>query len=317
MGLFDWYPFIRRKGFNPALLYYTLLASIETVGRRRLDVLGTCFSTIKDSYTKHSPEIAHEKLMREIERYGTTDNMTLYIDGPQAVEKMWTAQTREAKREKAMVRLDGNLDAFASRMNNGLRMKKQQFIAIKKDLGLSFYWSLESRAEFVEYMRDLGWTVVFCDTEADVRLARDAEPGDVIISRDSDMLGYANIKTIWRPVSKSLILVYNMSDVLKAIGLSRNQLTALAVVSRNDYQRNIYSLGPATNLGIIKKIEDSRRIVATYLSDSKVLSRNEQQETFQNSMRVFIDMVQTPVMMQAPTEDGSLSPPAQDRLRKL
>ncbi|KAG0349941.1 hypothetical protein BGX24_008283, partial [Mortierella sp. AD032] len=52
----------------------------------------------------------------------------------------------------------------------------------------------------------------------------------------------------------------------------------------------------------------SRRIVATYLSDSKVMSRNERQETFQNSMRVFIDMVQTPVMMQAPTEDGSLPP---------
>lgn len=219
--------------------------------------MGTCFSTVKDAYSKHSHKVAHGILRREIERYGTTDDMTLYIDGPQAVEKMWTAHTRQAKREKAMVQLEGSLDAFASRMNNGFRMKKQYFIDIKKGLGLSFYWSLESRAKFVDYMRELGWIVVFCDTEADVRLARDAEPGDVIISEDSDMLGYANIKTIWRPVSKSLILVYNMSDVLKTIGLSCSQLTALAVVSRNDYQRNIYSLGPATNFGVIQRIKDT------------------------------------------------------------
>ncbi|KAF9144409.1 hypothetical protein BGX30_012867 [Mortierella sp. GBA39] len=57
-------------------------------------------------------------------------------------------------------------------------------------------------------------------------------------------------------------------DVLATLGVSRTQLTALAVVSRNDYHKNIYPLGPTTNFSIIKSIgssPDARKIVTAYL----------------------------------------------------
>jgi hypothetical protein len=180
--------------------------------------------------------------------------MSLYLDGPQAVEKSATAETRESKRLKAIEKLSGRLDIFEARIDEGSRIRKQQYINIKKDLGSSFYWSLESRLDFAEHMRGQEWIVVVCDTEADVRIARDAQPDDITISGDSDMLGYANIHTLWRPVSKSVILVYFLPDMLKTIGLSRAQLTALAVVSKNDYQGNIKGLGPASNFGVIKRL---------------------------------------------------------------
>jgi 5'-3' exonuclease len=77
---------------------------------------------------------------------------------------------------------------------------------------------------------------------------------DVVISADSDMLAYASTSTLWRPMSRDQFLVYKLSDVLRELGLSRAQLTALAIVSSNDYNKNIYSLGPATNYSIIKTL---------------------------------------------------------------
>ncbi|KAF9141756.1 hypothetical protein BGX30_004171, partial [Mortierella sp. GBA39] len=254
MGLFDWFPFIRRKGYDPVQLYHTAIGSLLTTGRRRFDVLGSCFPAIRDAYSKHPQKEAHKILQKEIERYGTSTNMSLYLDGPQAVEKSATAEARESKRQKAIEKLSDSLDTFEMRINTGSRVRKRHYDDIKKGLGSSFYWSLDSRKDFAQHMTEQGWIAEVCDTEADVKIARDAQPGDIIISGDSDMLGYANIHTLWRPVSKSAILVYSLPDILKTIGFSRAQLTALAVVSKNDYQRNIKGLGPASNFGVIKKI---------------------------------------------------------------
>ncbi|KAH7053611.1 hypothetical protein BKA57DRAFT_502069 [Linnemannia elongata] len=200
MGLFNWFPFIRKKGYNPVLLYHTILASTTTTGQRRFDVLGTSFHTIRNAYSKHTQDVANRILQKEVERFGNHLNMTLYINGPQPVEKASTAQVREAP-----------------------------------NLGSAFYWSLASRQHFTEYMRGLGWTVILCNTEADISIAQDSQPGDIVISSDSDMMAYASVQTLWRPVSHDLLLVCSMPDVLKTIEFTRNQLTALAIVSRNDY----------------------------------------------------------------------------------
>jgi len=342
MGLFDWHPFTRRKGYDPVLLYHSNLARITT-GERRCDVMGTCFRVIREAYSNHPQEIANEILRKHIERFGNKFNMVLYIDGPQAEEKRSTAQVREMGRAKALGRVEASIDTFESRIDSGLRIRKQHFIDVKKGLGASFYWRLASREHFAEYMRGLGWVVKVCTTEADVAIAQDAQPGDITISADSDMLGYASVVTLWRPVSRNLILVYSLPDLLATIGLSRTQLTALAVVSRNDYQRNINSLGPSTNYGVIKAIGDRpgkallktkyiyigilvnlyslvliatafffsslqidpREIVSAYLTDSKVVTKNTYHETFAMSIRVFVEYQQTqiePVILQQPSQ---------------
>ncbi|KAF9102364.1 hypothetical protein BGX30_009321, partial [Mortierella sp. GBA39] len=118
MGLFNWYPFIRRMGYNPVLLYTTILASLTTTGRRRFDVLGTCYRTIKDAYSNHPQDIANRILQKEVERYGNHLIMSLYIDGPQAVEKENTAKTREETRDKALDRTKKSLDTFEERLGD-------------------------------------------------------------------------------------------------------------------------------------------------------------------------------------------------------
>lgn len=64
---------------------------------------------------------------------------------------------------------------------------------------------------------------------------------------------------MWRPVVKRdefKVLEYNKVSVLAQIGLSTTKFTALASVSSNDYNKNIPSLGIATNYKIIKDLPD-------------------------------------------------------------
>ncbi|OAQ23058.1 hypothetical protein K457DRAFT_25436 [Linnemannia elongata AG-77] len=139
MGLFNWFPFIRKKGYNPVLLYHTILTSTTTTGQRRFDVLGTSFHTIRNAYSKHTQDVANRILQKEVERFGNHLNMTLYIDGPQPVEKASTAQVREAARMKALDKPSTSLETFETRMVADLRIRKQHFISIRKNLGSAFY----------------------------------------------------------------------------------------------------------------------------------------------------------------------------------
>jgi hypothetical protein len=83
-----------------------------------------------------------------------------------------------------------------------------------------------------------------------VAIVIDATPGDIIITCDSDMLAYESIYTLWQPVSNDM----TTPELLLALGITRTQFTALAVVSRNDYNRNIRTLGPTSNFSIVRSI---------------------------------------------------------------
>ncbi|KAG0274828.1 hypothetical protein BGZ96_004069 [Linnemannia gamsii] len=247
--------------------------------------------------------------------------MTLYIDGGQAEEKINTAKTRDAARQKALDKTEGSLNVFETRLNGGKRIKKRHFTDVKAGFKSAFYWSLPSRQEYANYMRHLGWTVVVARTEADLAIALDAGETDIIISKDSDMLAYQSVKTLWRPTSNNLILVYKIPDILATLGISRTQLTALAVVSKNDYHGNIYSLGPATNFSIIKEIgprPDAREIISAYLAHGQVLVKNTKEERFHNSIRVYVLLQQNRVEpLFQESQARQLFRGLQDRFREL
>ena len=180
MGLAGWYPFIRKKGYNPHRLSKSVILKNPS-SQRHLDVLGTLFRTISNAYASNPPYIAHLILQNEIERYGTPENLVLYLDGPPAEEKRTTTDLRDKARLKALDDLGGNLDTFDTKLSESSRIVKQLHIAISKGFQKSFY---------------------------DVPIfARAAKDGDIVISGDSDIMAYQSITTVWRPVSNDLILV--------------------------------------------------------------------------------------------------------------
>ncbi|KAG0313897.1 hypothetical protein BGZ97_009797, partial [Linnemannia gamsii] len=76
------------------------------------------------------------------------------------------------------------------RMENKLRLRKRHFPDVRSGLSSSFYWSLESREDFAKHMASTGCSIRDVATEADVAIAIEAQPGDVIILADLDMLAY-------------------------------------------------------------------------------------------------------------------------------
>jgi hypothetical protein len=253
MGLKDMFPFLQKKKYDPVALYLSTLTTIST-NRRVMDVLGTCYMTIRNSYSHNPDNVAHGILEKAISRFGSSQGMILVIDGDQALEKRGTALERELIRTKALDRTTASLETLETRVATGQRLRKSHFGKVRSGLASSFYWSKEHWAGFAQYMRGKGWIVLIADTEADVAIAIEAQPGDIVISGDSDMLAYNTINTLWRPVSGGLVLVYFIPTLLRSLGITRSQLTALAIVSKNDYGKNIFSLGPATNYEIIKSI---------------------------------------------------------------
>ncbi|KAI7817099.1 hypothetical protein BC939DRAFT_18718 [Gamsiella multidivaricata] len=94
------------------------------------------------------------------------------------------------------------------------------------------------------------------------------------------MLIYKNVRTIWRPISRRRFLVYDIPEVLAALGIIRDQLTVLDLVSHNDYNRNIYGLGRATDFSIIKELDggDTMSMTTKYLADTRVVLKNTESQ---------------------------------------
>ncbi|KAF9116080.1 hypothetical protein BGX30_006072, partial [Mortierella sp. GBA39] len=135
MGLFDWYPFIRKKGYNPTVLYQSVLASLTT-GTRRFDVMANCFPVIQRTYSNYNlpQDVAHKILENDIKRSGNPLNMHLYIDGGQAVEKENTTKARDETRHKALDRTEKSIKVFEERLNDNLRVRKRHFTDVKAGL---------------------------------------------------------------------------------------------------------------------------------------------------------------------------------------
>ncbi|KAF9357624.1 hypothetical protein BGX26_003415 [Mortierella sp. AD094] len=238
-------------------------------------------------------EVAHAIVLKEVSKLGTCANSTLYLDGGPSNEKRETQIRREEAREKALYQAKEAISELQLKVEKKTRAGKQMFRNIEKNLRKAYYWPSEARVGFAKFMRELGWDVRECGLEADVVIARDCRPGDIVISRDSDMLVYENIHKIWRPISGGRFLQYDLPGVLATLGINRIQLTALGIVSSNDYNRNIPTLGGATNFSILKSLDgtDVPTIVQNYLSHDQVFRKNVKQESFANSLRVFVNCV--------------------------
>ncbi|KAF9343629.1 hypothetical protein BGX26_005436, partial [Mortierella sp. AD094] len=268
----------------------TLLESLVNPPAIRVDVLGCCFMTIRRAYESHPDDnIAHGILEREIAKFGPKE----------LLEKRLTTAFREERRKKSLEAADRHMDELEKRNNAGLRLRKHHFANVTKNLSGACYWSREKRQQFAQYMRDKNWNIIESPTEADLHIARDCQPTDVVVSRDSDLLIYRNVTTVWRPISKGRFLVYGIDDILATLKITWTQLTVLGVVSRNDYNKNIRGLGAPTNFSIVKRLcgDDPATMVQAYLDNDQVILKNTNQETFSNSIKVFINGTQTPMQL--------------------
>ncbi|KAG0366711.1 hypothetical protein BGX24_003579 [Mortierella sp. AD032] len=78
MGLFDWYPIIRRQGYRPMQLYISISSSLMT-GHRLFKVLANCYRVICDAYSNKSQEAAHQLVLKCIKQLGHPEDSVLHF----------------------------------------------------------------------------------------------------------------------------------------------------------------------------------------------------------------------------------------------
>lgn len=223
----------------------------------RVDMQGSLFSTIRYAYSScNNLDAAQALVLKKLEKVIMDKTAAvLYFDGAQCEEKLATQQQRQKARAKAIDAAETHVTTFMDRVTEGAHIRKRHFTNVKKQLTNAFRWDSEARNGLVLFLRNCGWTVVQCETEADVRIAAETVEGDIVISGDSDLFIYERITVVWRPLRGDGFLEYQKKAVLSALGLeSTAQLAVLGIVSTNDYNHSIYGLGCETNYKIVKEI---------------------------------------------------------------
>ncbi|GJJ76095.1 hypothetical protein EMPS_08454 [Entomortierella parvispora] len=113
-----------------------------------------------------------------------------------------------------------------------------------------------------------------CSTEADTCIAFSCHPSGptqqapaspandlrdetVIVTRDSDLIMYSEVQTVFRPNPKgSFFLRYRKKDVKEALDFSEDfQLMTLAIVCKNDYTSNFPGFGIKRNRNVIRDFD--------------------------------------------------------------
>ncbi|KAG0303665.1 hypothetical protein BGZ97_001810, partial [Linnemannia gamsii] len=169
----------------------------------RVDVL-SFFTKIRRVYTRHSDNKAkaHIILFEHIIKYGNPSHMVFYVDGAPAFEKKETHRKRNEKQVKALKNAKVAIETLSNRVMQGKPPTKQMFKNVESSLRGGFKWSLHDREDFVEFLRGRQLDARLCPTEADVAIAADCQPQDIILTQDFDFFAYDSVTTIWRPVGK-------------------------------------------------------------------------------------------------------------------
>ncbi|KAF8939596.1 hypothetical protein BGZ58_009202 [Dissophora ornata] len=282
MGLKGFYPWLRKKrGYHPTLRL-PMHHHLPDDAIIRIDVL-SFHNKIRRIYTKHAEDKtkAHAILFELLKKYGNPSRMAFYVDGAPALEKKETHRERNNKRVKALKTAKTAFETLSDCVSQGRQPTRQMFKNVEKSLYGGFKWSLRDREDFVHFLQD------------------------------SDFFAYDSVTTIWRPVGKwdeVKILEYKRAAVLAQTGLLTTKFTALACVSSNDQNKNIPSMGIATNYSIIKDLPDADvpLLVEEHL-ESPLVVCNQEDIDFTASILVFTTMTQE---IAAPEGVSSISSPS-------
>ncbi|KAF9552599.1 hypothetical protein BGW38_009451, partial [Lunasporangiospora selenospora] len=270
MGVKGCWQLLRNKGYVPDVSGKP--CSPSPASKIRVDVCGSYFSTISYAYGCSHPNVndSHRLLERQLISLGDKDKLVLYVDGYPAAEKADTHHLREQRRVQASERANSALDKLNARLETNKRIRKHHIGSAKKAIKSAFYWTMDSRQAFVEFMASQGYNITLCLTEADVQIAADCNEDDVVVTGDSDLLFYESVRVVCRPLGRGASRRfghYHKAGILETLCLTSTQLVALAVISGNDYTNNIPSLGIETNHKLIMNLryQDVVSTVQQYL----------------------------------------------------
>ncbi|KAG0004396.1 hypothetical protein BGZ80_005628 [Entomortierella chlamydospora] len=118
-----------------------------------------------------------------------------------------------------------------------------------------------------------------------------------VVTSDSDLLAHEAVPMIYRPIRRGF-LQYDVDQCAVDLGVSRRQLTALAIVSRNDYSSGPFCLDIGINIEIIKELATPKKSVSNIIDDYL--------KSDTPSRKVFLLGLETPIDDKESSEDAKI-----------
>lgn len=182
---------------------------------------------------------------------GIKKKAIIVFDGPRSLQKMDTGIKRLQKASKFIEKMQ----AFVK--------KSQKYTKIHKALNRIFE-KLKQQAfqmdrtdiDFLKHsLQSKGYQVVQADFEADIYIARNADPKSAVISADGDFYFHRNIHFFIKARFdyKTTLILFEKTDILRVLGISKEQLLFLGITSGNDYSDNVKGIGINTILKALQK----------------------------------------------------------------
>src|ERR1700760_3475585 len=141
MGIAGLWPFLRKKGYDPALLYSSSTSPLPESSAIRVDVLGSFYTTICYAYSSRTVSEAHSIVEQVIQKLGDKTTLIIYLDGGPSEEKRPTQVHREGLRKAALDQANKHLQELERRVVGKRNTRRHHFSSIVKKLRSAFVWS--------------------------------------------------------------------------------------------------------------------------------------------------------------------------------
>ncbi|KAF8958918.1 hypothetical protein BGZ46_001876, partial [Entomortierella lignicola] len=226
-------------------------------------------------------------------RFASRDNVVIFIDGLRTEEKK-TAQVRLTRSRTQLPRAKKIIDEMKANAKIGKAISNAKHKHCSRYLSQSVMLTNNDCTNLFNGLKKRGWDVVLGPGEADLAIRKRSSKLTrpfAVVTGDSDLLAHCSVPVIYRPF-RGEFYEYDVDECAKALGILRLQLTALAIVSKNDYTNNPFRFGVATNLEIIKDMNPDTidSILWRYRHSQSVYRRAEVDVShFKFAYRVFYE----------------------------
>lgn len=144
-----------------------------------------------------------------------------------------------------------------------------------------YRWIKELKNEGIEY--------IVSPYEADAQLAYLARIGyvDCVLTEDSDLLVYQTPLTLFKWDDMNMVTCVKYDDVLRLLGLTSQQFTAVCCFSGCDYLDHINKIGIQTAIKMIKATGSGQAMIAALRANGKHEVPPDYEEQLERAMTTF------------------------------
>ncbi|KAI8356066.1 hypothetical protein B0O80DRAFT_497583 [Mortierella sp. GBAus27b] len=237
---------------------------------------------------------------------------TIHIDGSPSLQKSRARQSRTAQKAKQEQALSGCYEEFevlAATTNNESQSSRTRRRLIKLIKQARERWKkarvidTTTREQIAKGLESLGWVVCRCKGEADICVRQKASetPETVVASTDSDYL-FHGVKRLLKKDSRThKFTSYDVDNIIQHLGVSRDQWALAAVVTNNDYSKQVRGQTFSKNIVAVRDCDKNDRSLAL----NQYCARFGVDATwFSQATGIFFDGIET--LMEASTSNDHI-----------